>query len=682
MSDAFAAAFDDSQRASSKAEARPRAGGGTATVRANRPGAQDDRKQYLPVERLREQYINYLTTKGPEIDEQKEARRYYHGAQWSAEDIRTLRARKQPIITFNRVNRKINGIVGLVQRVRQDPKAFPRTPKHEEGAEVATTVVRELLDASDWRTLESECIRHCAIDGVSGVEMRLVEGDRGDPDCVLAQVFGDDYFYDPRSYKYDFSDARYEGIGKWVDIEEAVELFPDKEELLRGLIQAGSDLTTRSDREFKWIISTEQQLRLVEHWYRHRGEWCWAFYVSNVLLDEGISPFVDERGKSDRRFKMFSAAVDHDGDRYGFVRSLKGAQDETNQRRSKGLHISNSRRVIAEKGAVQDVEKARNEWARPDGWLEVNQGRLGAIKADDTTQELAAQSQWYMDAKNEIDSFANVNVADMAQGTLQNLSGRAINLLQQPGLAELGPFILAIRGWKLRVYRGLFSAAQHNWTAERWIRVTDDGNLAKFLQVNGMELDEFGQPVLVNPLGSLDVDIILDEGPDVVNMMQDTFDVLKNQPPGTIPPQVLIELAPIQGSVKQKILGMLQPPPPPPPDPMQQAAQKLTIETLAAEVQDLKAKVKEREANVIAKRASAVKDVFAAVASAAKGGMPAAPVANLGMESAPITPAPADLGQPIEGQPLMPSPRPMMPPEMPQPMPMGGQDVPQLPLPV
>lgn len=641
-----------------------------ALLRANRPGQADARSPYLPVDRLREQYINYLTVKGPEIEEQREARRYYHGAQWSAEDIRVLRARRQPIITFNRVGRKINGIVGLVERVRQDPKAFPRSPKHEEGAEIATTCVRELLDQSDWRTLEAECTRHCAIDGISGVELRLIEGDHGDPDILLAQVFGDDYFYDPRSYKYDFSDARFEGIGKWIDVEEAIELFPDKEELLRGLIENGSDLTTRSDREFKWVLSTEKQIRLVEHWYRYKGKWCWAFYVSNVLLDEGISPFVDERGKTDRRFKMFSAAVDHDGDRYGFVRNLKGAQDETNQRRSKGLHISNSRRVMAEKGAVQDVEKARTEWARPDGWLEVNSGRMGSIKPDDTTQELAAQSQWYQDAKNEIDSFANVNVANMAQGALQNLSGRAINLLQQPGLAELGPFILAIRGWKLRVYRGLFTAAQHHWTAERWIRVTDDGNLDRFIQINGMEVDEFGQPVLVNALGSLDVDIILDEGPDVVNMMQDTFDVLKNQPPGTIPPQVLIELAPIQGSVKQKILKLLEPAPAPPPDPMQQAAQQLTIDSLAAEVADLKAKAKEREANVIAKRAGAVKDVFAAAQSAAKAGLPGAPTANIGMESAPITPAPADLGQPMPDQslapPPSPPPAPILPPQQPQ----------------
>lgn len=639
-------------------------------TRANRPDGSAENAVYLPVERLREQYINYLTVKMPEIEEQKEARRYYHGAQWSAEDIRILRKRHQPIITFNRINRKINGIVGLVERVRQDPKGFPRSPAHEEGAEVATTTIREILDGSDWKTQDAECIRHCAIDGISGVELRLIEGDHGDPDIQLSQVFGDDYFYDPRSYRYDFSDARYDGIGKWVDIEEAIELFPDKEEILRGLIQAGSELTTRADREFKWVLSTEQQLRLVEHWYRHRGQWCWAFYVSNVLLDQGISPFKNEKGKTTRRYIMFSAAVDHDGDRYGFVRALKGPQDETNQRRSKGLHISNSRRILVEQGSVENIEKVRSEWARADGVVEVKPGTLSGaagpkIKADDTTAELAAQANWYRDAKDEIDQFAQTNIATLTQGALQNLSGRAINLLQQPGLAELGPFLLAIRSWRLRIYRAVFNAAQQHWTAERWIRVTDDGVLAKFLQINGMELDQYDQPVLVNALGALDVDIVLDEGPDVVNMMQDTYDVLKGLPPGSVPPSVLMELAPIQGSVKQKITALMQPPPP---DPLDDAAKQLTVAALQAQVDETRAEIDNLKASVIGKRAAAVRDVMTAAMNASKAGIPGAPTADLGMQSAPITPAPADLGTPMpaQGAPQMP------PPAMPGAPPIGS----------
>ena len=336
-----------------------------------------------------------------EIEEQKDARRYYHGAHYTAEQIRILRGRHQPVVTWNRVGRKINAIVGLVERMRSDPKAEPTSPSSEQAANIATDVVREILDANDWKGVEPWCLLQSGIDGVAGVQQVLTKGDKGDPDVALPWVIGDEYFYDPKSYRLDFGDVRYEGIAKWLDVEEAIELFPDKEELLRGLIQGDTDLTTNADREYKWIITATKRIRLVEHWYKHRGKWRWPFYVANALLDQGVSPFFDERGNSCSSFLMFSCNVDQDGDRYGFVRNLKGPQDTLNQGKSKQLHIANSRRLLLEKGAVDDVEITRREWARPDGVVEYNPNKQ--IKADDTKADLAAFASFTEDAKLELD---------------------------------------------------------------------------------------------------------------------------------------------------------------------------------------------------------------------------------------------------------------------------------------
>jgi hypothetical protein len=42
---------------------------------------------------------------------------------------------------------------------------------------------------------------------------------------------------------------------------------------------------------------------------------------------------------------MFSCNVDHDGDRYGFVRHMKSSQDSFNFKHSKLNHILASRRL-------------------------------------------------------------------------------------------------------------------------------------------------------------------------------------------------------------------------------------------------------------------------------------------------------------------------------------------------
>jgi hypothetical protein len=432
---------------------------------SNQPGESDysgDAEGFLPVSRLVRQYVDFLSAGQLEIEEQKQARHYYHGSHWTAEQIRILRARRQPITTFNRIARKINGVVGLLEGFRADPKAYPRNPRDEEGAELATATVRYVLEANDWKTTDGDQVQQAGIDGIAGVQLTLVEGDKDDPDIAVKGFFTDDYFYDKRSNRPDFSDGRFEGIGKWLDEDAAVELFPDKEDDIRGLVDQGSDLTTHSDREQKYMFVNEGRVRLVEHWYKHRGKWRWAFYIGFHLIDQGISPFINEKGESDRSILAWSAMVDQDGDRYGFIRNLKGPQDALNQGRSKALHISNSRRVIADKGAVADVETARREWARPDGWVEKNKGF--EIAPDAKIEDLKAHMELTADARDEIETFANVNPALIAAGQgLGDYSGRAINLLQKAGIAELGPFIRNYRAWKLRVYRAVWNAVQRHW---------------------------------------------------------------------------------------------------------------------------------------------------------------------------------------------------------------------------
>jgi hypothetical protein len=569
----------------------------------------DDSDMFLPVRTLRVQYLDYLDSKVDEIEEQKDSRRYYHGAQLTADQRNTLKDRHQPVQIWNRVGRKINGIVGVVERTRCDPKAMGKNPKSEAGAEIATQSIRYVIDSNEFKnSLEPLVLLQAGIEGIAGVQLVLQEGDKGDPDIGLHWVIGDEYFYDPRSYQFNFRDNRYEGIAKWLDVDAAVEMFPDKRDDLEGLFQGDSDLTTNSDREVKWIISTSKRIRMVEHWYKHKGRWCWAFYCANTLLDQGVSPFKDEKGKSVSSFEMFSAAIDQDGDRYSFVRTFKGPQDALNQGKSKTLALANSRRVVATKGVVDDVETARRELARHDGWVERN--IQGDLKVDDTHPDIATFSSFTDDAKAELDGFANANMAAMSPGGLTNISGRALELLRQPGMAELGPFVLAHRAFKLGLYRKIWNTIQRHWTAERWIRVNSSEKLAQFIQLNGLGEDEWGRPALVNAVGALDVDIVLDEGPDIISMMQETYDTFKGYQPGTFPPQVLIEMNPnLPRSEKDRVLKMLQPQKPPP-TPEEALAKKLHFESLAgknaktaAEVQDKLASAEQRAAIAEEKRA-------------------------------------------------------------------------------
>jgi hypothetical protein len=543
-------------------------------------GDEED-ERFLSVGTLREQYLDYLFSKVDEIEEAKDSRRYYHGAQLTADQLRVLQRRHQPVQIWNEIGRKINGIVGLVERMRCDPKAEGRNPKSEEGAQIATESIRSVLDGSQFKnSINYWCLLQTGIDGIGGVQLVLKKGDKGDPNVGIYWVIGDEYFYDPKSYQWNFKDLRYEGIAKWFELDAAIEIFPDKKEELEGLFAADSEMSTNPDREIKWILSTSKRIRIVEHWYKYKGRWCYAFYCGNVLLDQGASPFFDEDGNSSSSFSMFCAQIDQDGDRYGFVRTFKGPQDALNQGKSKTLALANSRRIIADKGAVDDVERTRIEAARHDGFIEKNPQK--ELKFDNTGPDIATFTGFTDSAKQWLDGFANANMAALNGPGLMNLSGKALELLRQPGMAELGPFVLAHRMFKIDLYRKIWGAVQRHWTAERWIRVNSNEKMAKFIQLNGLGTDQFGRPAIVNHVGSLDVNIALDEGPDIMSMMQETYEMLKGYPPGTFPPQVLIEMNPnIPRSEKDRLLQLMSPKQKPP-DPVEEMVKKLHVEGFAA----------------------------------------------------------------------------------------------------
>jgi hypothetical protein len=140
-----------------------------------------------------------------------------------------------------------------------------------------------------------------------------------------------------------------------------------------------------------------------------------------------------------------------------------------------------------------------------------------------------------------------------------------------------------------------------NWKAERWIRVTDDDDLTQFIQVNGLKnIDPMtgqeappgmGVPTIVNALGNLDVDIIMDEGPDSVSMQMDAFDTLSvmAKQGANIPPDVLIELAPLPASVKKRLMAKFQ-------NPQLQQMKQIQMAGLEADVQETQATVELKKA--------------------------------------------------------------------------------------
>jgi hypothetical protein len=561
----------------------------TITLARSEYSDTDDKKSDEASEsnlrKRRKEFEDYASVKAREIDEGRLSWRYYHADQWTPEQLKILKKRNQPAITFDRIGRKIDSLVGTVRKLRTDCKCYPNTPRGEAGAEVATQVIRTICDASLFEDLETEACRDGAVQGIAVDELMLEPGDVGDPDLRFEYRDPKSFFYDPRSLKFDFSDARFHGIYKWADISELDELVEGASDKVGEAVDHDGGYWTAydTDRELLWTDNRDR-VRLVDHWYLEGGVWKWCLHAGRVELMSGDSPFYNERNQSISKFFAFANQIDIDGDHYGFIRRLRGPQDAMNQHRSKSIHIMNTRQLKIKDGAVDDVEVTRREAARPDGTL-VYHGDSKDLEIIQPDQEFLMQTQYYKDAKDEIDNFGPNQMLAMAG---QNTSGRAYNMAQQAGLAELGPFLKNFRMWKLAQYRAAWCAAQRYWTSERFLRVTADEELAQFMQINGVELDAYGRPQLVNALGQIDVDIHIDEGPDTETVMGDVFDTLmalsQNNVP--VPPQAIIEASYLPGKEKKKLNAMISQP-----DPMKMQAAQLELQNKQAELQKTAAEV-------------------------------------------------------------------------------------------
>jgi hypothetical protein len=230
-------------------------------------------------------------------------------------------------------------------------------------------------------------------------------------------------------------------------------------------------------------------------------------------------------------------------------------QDEVNKRRSKALHAVNTNLVITEQGAIPDgdVEKARREANRPDGFIMVAPNRR--FEVDRNTEMAAGQAQLLSQAMQHVMS-TGPNAALLGKGT-EDQSGRAIQAQQQGGLIELGDGLDVLRRLDHRVYKFTWWAIRKYWQAPMWIRISEDPEAPSYLGINQMEMGPMGQPQMNNRLAEADVDIILEDAPDVPTLEGETFaavmDVLsKGAPPPMM--KVMLELHPgLKPSVKKRM---------------------------------------------------------------------------------------------------------------------------------
>ena len=488
-------------------------------------------------------FEDYITTTQSNRELCERDRDYNDHMQWTDSEITELNKRKQQPSVNNVIRKKMNFLRGYERKIRTDPKAYPRTPNHEDDADAATDALRYIADNSDFDVARSSFWDNYIVEGTGAVEV-LVSKDKK-REIQTQHIQWDRLYWDVHSRNNDFSDASYTGIVIWDDMENVKANFPDSEDAINATMTHDSTETFEDKPTTKWSDHKRKRVRICQEYFKHKGEWHLAFFTKSGFLVEPIkSPWIDEDGNPENGMIMQSAYVDRQGNRYGEPRFMIEIQDSINHRESKMLHLISQRQTFGNKRAFPDgVVKQKRELAKADGHVEMSGNAemnrdFGILPTGDMAN---GQFQLLQEAKQSALDNGSTQFQGAAGGEGQ--SGRAIIAMQNGQQIEINPLVDGKRQFEKRVYNAWWNRVVQFWTDERWIRVTDNEQNQKFVGLNkpvtvaeaieeegGVVAPAFAQDPRLqaisrvdNQPAEIDVDIIIEDSPDIVTIQQEEF---------------------------------------------------------------------------------------------------------------------------------------------------------------
>lgn len=508
------------------------------------------------------------------------------GDQWKPEDIVVLEDRGQAPLVFNLIATTVRWVTGTEKRTRVDYRVLPRKKDSRKDAESKTSLMKYVADVNKEGFHRSKAFEDTVTVGIGWLE----DGIRSDPmDEPLFARYESwrNMWYDPLSIEPDMSDARYVFRVKWIDLDIAQAMFPDRAaELKIEAENVTNPIQMAEDRQFDnpylyadagigslgdvdnvLGVGTRERVKLIECWYRipcqcqvirddghkpYNGaiykkgdpvhEWavengaslydavkmqvrCMIFAGKTVLQDKD-SPYWHNKFPFTA---IFAYRKGRNNAPYGLVRGLRDPQEDLNKRRSKALQLLSTRRVIADEDAVSDWDELYDEVSRADAVIRKKKG------SDLQIQENAAFAQQHVVMMDQSARYIQEvgGVTDENLGRQTNaISGKAIESRQNQGYTTTSDLFDNLRLAIQITGERRLSLIEQFYDDEKTLRLTGERGRQQFVDINAQDVD---------PITLTAADFVVDEQDYRGTVRQAMFDSILEMST-KLPPEVGLKL--------------------------------------------------------------------------------------------------------------------------------------------
>ena len=520
---------------------------------------------------------------------------FYDNLQWDPDDAQVLRDRGQMPLVYNEVAPMVDWVIGTERRTRVDWRVLPRTEDDVEMADTKTKVLKYVSDINRVPFVRSRAFADAVKSGVGWID----DGVRDDPtQDILYSKYEDwrNVIWDSSGYELDLSDSRYLFRWRWVDEDVALMMFPGRRHVIASAVEEAAHYTTDGWEEDTWYSPADmnnvktgtlyasgvgqladakrRRVKLIECQYRkpatvkivadgplkglilNNGDEALAkavatsgsFIVDKVMMRVHIAVFTESHmlgmGPSMFRHNRFSLTPvwcyrrGRDRLPYGIIRRVRDIQQDLNKRASKALWMLNTNQVIADEGAVDDMDVLRDEADRPDGLIVKKQGKSIEIRRD--TDAATGQIQMMaMDAQS-IQKSAGVSQENLGRQT-NAVSGEAIKARQLQGsVVTTEPFDNLRFATQVQGEKQL-SLTEQFYTQEKVVRLTGSKGALEWVKINVPEVQADGSVRFINDITASAADFVVSEQDYAGTLRQVMFEAL-NQMATRLPPEVALRL--------------------------------------------------------------------------------------------------------------------------------------------
>ena len=429
---------------------------------------------------------------------------FFDGLQHSTEALARMKAAGIKPATINRIQSTLKNIFGRERTMRTNPIVVPEDDESTEGAEALSAELQRAWRLMDANRNISEAFATCLKTGVGWVgALKTDDPFKADYPWLSPYVRWQEMWWDMQATDPLYRDGRYMIRSRWETVEKIKAWWPNLSRQLNQTMSAprlspetildawgtGIPQGQRLDldiyesmEEREWINQDNKKLRLFEVWYKvqrrvkalrhhetgrtvlyNKRNPAHVFAVSSgqasILVGPtdfmrmawyaGADPAVGQPDALLAQSLPLRSVVcgreDDSGVPYGLVRPMRSPQELLNDRHARLHYDLLAHKMKIRKGAVKDIEAARQEWAKTDAVLVIEDdvpGALGDIVQTDDGRETnpvhLAMARQYVE---DIDSVVGVHAEFRGEGAGANQSGRAAGILAQASEQVLGePF--------------------------------------------------------------------------------------------------------------------------------------------------------------------------------------------------------------------------------------------------